>query len=150
VHKKDLQALLAYLRDNSGQYPLGSLRSQMVKAGHVPAEVDHAIAVFEGKALPPEPPVWPAVLFVVLFDCALAGLCALLFSRYGTGQVSCSALVLVPAVYLTELVAGLISLASGKERLGRALLLGFVFFCAVGALGLLLFLARWLGKLAGS
>lgn len=150
MHKKDLQALLAYLRDNSGQYPLGSLRSQMVKAGHVPAEVDQAIAVFEGKLPPPEPPVWPAVLFVALFDVALAGLCAALFSRYGTGQVSCSALVLVPAAYLTELGAGLICLASGKDRLGRALLLGFVSFCALGALVLLLLLARWLGKVAGS
>ena len=150
MHKKDLQALLAYLRDNSGQFPLLSLRGQMLKAGHAPAEVDHVIAVFEGKLQPPEPPIWPAVLFVTLFDVALAGLCAALFSRYGTGQASCSAVVLVPAVYLTELGAGLICLASGKDRLGRALLLGFVLFCGLGALVLLLLLARWMGKVAGS
>lgn len=122
----------------------------MVKAGHAPAEADRAIAVFERRMPPPEPPVWPAVLFVALFDFALAGLCAFLFDRYGTGQASCSALVLVPAVYLTELASGLTALASGKDRLGRALLLGVLLFFALALLILLVFLALWLGKVAGS
>lgn len=122
----------------------------MIEAGHAPAEADLAIAIFEGRMPPPEPPIWPAVLFVSLFDFALAGLCAVLFDRYGAGQASCSALVLVPAVYLTELAGGLIALASGKERLGRALLLGVLLFFALVLLILLVLLARWLGKVAGS
>lgn len=122
----------------------------MVKAGHAPAEADHALAVFEGRTPPPEPPVWPAVLFVTLFDFALAGLCAVLFNRYGTGQLSCSALVLVPAVYLTELGGGLVALASGKDRLGRTLVLGVLLFFGLGLLVLLVLLALWLGKVAGS
>jgi hypothetical protein len=138
------------LAENSGRFPREALRAQMVKAGHAPAEADRAIAVFEGRVPPPEPPVWPAVLFVALFDFALAGLCAVLFDRYGAGQVSCSALVLVPAVYLTELGGGLIALASGKERLGRALVLGVLLFFGLALVILLVLLARWLGKVAGS
>lgn len=150
MSRRDFEALLAYLAENSGRFPREVLRAQMVKAGHAPAEADRAIAVFEGRMPPPEPPVWPAVLFVALFDFALAGLCAVLFDRYGAGQVSCSALVLVPAAYLTELAGGLVALASGKERLGRVLLLGVLSFFAFGLLILLVLLARWLGKVAGS
>ena len=150
MSRRDFEALLAYLAENSGRFPREALRAQMVKAGHAPAEADRAIAVFEGRVPPPEPPVWPAVLFVALFDFALAGLCAVLFDRYGAGQVSCSALVLVPAVYLTELGGGLIALASGKERLGRALVLGVLLFFGLALVILLVLLARWLGKVAGS
>ncbi len=150
MSRRDFKALLAYLAENSGRFPREALRAQMVKAGHAPTEADRAIAVFEGRMPPPELPVWPAVLFVILFDFALAGLCAALFNRYGTGQVSCSVLVLVPAVYLTELAGGLIALASGKERLGRALVLGVLYFFAVALLILLMLLARWLGKVAGA
>jgi hypothetical protein len=150
MHRKDLNSLLSYLKENDGLFPLRALRERMIQAGHGPAEADLAIAIFEGRVPPPEPPIWPAVLFVTLFDFALAGLCAVLFNRYGTGQLSCSALVLVPAVYLTELGVGLIALASGKERLGRALLLGVLLFFGLALLILLVFLARWLGKVAGS
>lgn len=150
MSRQDLEALLAYLTENSSRFPREALRAQMVKAGHAAAEADHALAVFEGRMPPPEPPVWPAVLFVALFDFALAGLCAVLFNRYGTGQLSCSALVLVPAVYLTQLVGGLVAMASAKERLGRTLVLGVLLFFGVGLLILLVLLARWLGKVAGS
>lgn len=150
MSRRDFDALLAYLTENSSRFPREALRAQMLKAGHPAADADRAIAVFEGRMPPPEPPVWPAVLFVALVDFALAGLCAFLFSRYGTGQVSCSAVVLVPAVYLTELGAGLVALASGKDRLGRTLLLGVLLFFALALLILLVLLARWLGKVAGS
>lgn len=150
MSRRDFEALLAYLAENSGRFPREALRAQMVKAGHAPTEADRAIAVFEGRMPPPEPPIWPAVLFVTLFDFALAVLCTFLFNRYGTGQISCSVLVLVPAVYLTELTGGLVALASGKDRMGRALLLGVLFFFALALLILLVWLAWWLGKVTSS
>lgn len=149
MHKNDLNSLLSYLKENAGLYPLEALRERMVRAGHAPVEADLALAVFQGKMPPPEPPVWPAVLLVALLDFVLAGVCVVLFSRQGTGEASCSALVLVPAVYLAEIFAGLVFLASGRDRLGRMLLLGVLLFLAMGALILLLLLARWLGKVAG-
>jgi hypothetical protein len=149
MHKNDLKSLLSYLKENAGLYPLEALRERMVRAGHTPAEADLAIAVFQGKVPPPEPPVWPGVLLVALLDFVLAGVCTALFSRQGAGETSCSALVLVPALYLAEIFVGLALLASGRDRPGRMLLLGVLLFLALGVLILLVLLARWLGKVAG-
>jgi hypothetical protein len=149
MHTRDLKALLVYLKENSPRYPLESLREQMVKAGHPPADADRAVAVFQGRAPLPEP-VWAPALLVALADFALAGLSVALFSRYGMGEAACSSLVLVPAVYLIELFGGLIFFASGKDRWGRALLLGFLLFVLMGLLVLLGLLIRWVSKVAGS
>jgi hypothetical protein len=150
MDRKDLKALLAYLGENSPLYPLPALREQMVKAGHPAADADLAIAVFQGRAPLPPPPVWAPALLVALADFALAGLSFDLFSRLGMGKVACSSLVLVPAIYLVELLSGLILLATGKESWGRALLLGFLLFAAVGLLVLLGLLIYWATKVAGS
>ena len=150
MYKKDLNALIAYLNENSGLYRLEALRGQMVKAGHAPAEADRAIAVFQGRAPAPPPPTWPLALGVALVNLALAALGFGLFSRYGLGEAACSALVLVPAVYLAELVAGLILLGSGRDRWGRGLLLGVLLFFALGLAVLLGFLIHWLSRVTGS
>lgn len=150
MHGQDLKALLAYLRENSPVYPLAALRQQMVKAGHPAADADRAIAVFEGREPLPPPPVWAPALLVALVDVALAGLSVDLITRLGVGKVACSSLVLVPAFYLVELFAGLILLATGKESWGRALLLGFLLFVAMGLLVLLGLLIHWATKVAGS
>jgi hypothetical protein len=150
MRRRDLEALLGYLTENAGRYPMDSLRAQMVKAGHAPAEADRAIAVFQGRVPAPAEPVWFLVVGVALFDLALAGLCFGLFSRYGTGQAACSALVLVPAVYLAELFGGLILLGSGKDRWGRGLLLGVLLFFASGLAILLGLLIHWLSRATGS
>jgi hypothetical protein len=150
MSRRDLDALLAYLAENGGRYPREALRAQILKAGHPAPDADRALAVFEGRMAPPAPPLWPAVLFVALFDFALAALCVLLFQSQGAGRLSCSALVLVPAAYLAELAGGLIALAANKERLGRSLLLGVLLFFALALLVLLVILARWMGRTAGS
>jgi hypothetical protein len=80
MHRRDLKALLDYLAGNSPLYPLAALREQMVKAGHAPADADRAIAVFQGRAPLPPPPVWAPALLVALADFALAGLSAELLS----------------------------------------------------------------------
>ena len=143
MHRKDLKALLDYLAGNTPLYPLPSLREQIVKAGHPPADADRAIAVFQGRAPLPPPPVWAPAVLVALADFALAGLSVELFSRFGMGRVACSTLVLVPAFYLVEILAGLVLLATGKESWGRALLLGFLLFVAMGLLVLLGLLIHW-------
>jgi hypothetical protein len=150
MHKRDLNALLDYLKENSGIYPLEALRGQMVKAGHAPAEADRAIAVFQKRIPVPEPPVWPLFLGVAFVDLALAALGFGLFSRYGLGEAACSALVLVPAVYLAELFGGLILLGSGRDRWGRGLLLGVLLFFALGMAVLLGFLIHRLSRATGS
>lgn len=150
MRRRDLEALLAYLRENSASYSLEPLRAQIVKAGHSPADADRAIAVFEGKAPRSEPAVWGPAMLVALVDLALAFLCYELFSRHGAGKASCSAVALVPGLYLTQLFASIILLAGGKERWGRALLLGFLIFFAVGALIGFGFFVRWLAKVTGS
>jgi hypothetical protein len=149
MHRNDLKALLRYLAENSPLYPLSSLREQVVKAGHAPADADWAIAVFQGRAPLPPPPVWAPALLVALADFALAGLSADLFARFGMGRVACSSIVLVPAIYLVELLVGLILLASGKDAWGRALLLGFLLFAAMGLLVLLGLLIHWATNAAG-
>ena len=150
MRRRDLEALLAYLRENSASYSLESLRAQIVKAGHAPADADRAIAVFEGKAPRSEPAVWGPALLAALVDLALAFLCYELFSRHGAGKASCSAVALVPGLYLTQLFASIILLAGGKERWGRALLLGFLIFFAVAVLIGFGFFVRWLSKVTGS
>jgi hypothetical protein len=150
MHRKDLEALLDYLGENSPLHPLHALREQIVKAGHPPADADRAIAVFQGRAPLPPPPVWAPASLVALADFALAGLAVDLVSRLGVGKAACSSLLLVPAIYLVELLVGLILLASGKESWGRALLLGFLLFAAMGLLVLLGLLIHWATKAAGS
>ncbi len=150
MSRKDLDALLGYLRENSDLYPVDALRAQMIKAGHSPATADQAIAVFQGRAPRPETSVWGPALLVAFADCALAFVCYGLFSRNGTGQVACSALGLLAGLYLAELFASLILLAGGKERSGRALLLGLLIFFAVALLAGFGLLVRWLSKVTGS
>lgn len=150
MKRRDVAALLGYLRENSGLYPLEALRAQMVKAGHAPADADRAIAVFQGKAPEPEPSIWAPALGVALADFALGFLCFELFSRNGAGKVPCSAMALVAGLYLTELLASFILLAGGKERWGRALLLGILTFFALAVLVGFGLLARWLAKVTGS
>ncbi len=148
--RKDLEALLAYLAENAGRFPVDTLRAQIIKAGHSPAAADRAIAVFQGKAPRPEPSIWRPALLVAFANSALAFLCYELFSRNGTGQVACSALGLVAGLYLAELFAGFILLAGGKERWGRALLLGLLIFFALWVLVLFGLMVRWLSKATGS
>jgi hypothetical protein len=149
MRQRDLEALLAYLKENSHSYPMDSLRAQMVKAGHSLAGADRAIAVFQGKALRREPAVWGPAFLLAFADLALAFLCYTLLSRYGAGKVSCSAAALVPGLYLTELFASFILLAGGKERWGRILLLGLLIFLAMAVLVLFGLLARWLANATG-
>ena len=150
MSRKDLAALLAYLAENGGRYSVEALRVQILKAGHSPADADRAIAVFQGRMPPPEPPVWGPALLVALADLALAFICYELFSRNGAGKVPCSALALISGLYLAQLFAGVILLAGGKEHWGRALLLGILIFFAVGALIGFALLVRWLSKATGS
>lgn len=150
MSRRDLEALLAYLAENAGRFSIDSLRAQMVKAGHAPAEADRAISVFQGRAPVPGQPAWTIVLGVALVNLALAASGFGLFSRYGMGQASCSALVLVPAVYLAELFGGLIFLGSGRDRWGRGLLLGVLLFFALGLAVLLGLLIHWLSRVTGS
>jgi hypothetical protein len=138
------------LTENAGRYSIDSLRAQMVKAGHAPTEADRAISVFQGRVPTPARPVWMIVLGVALVDAALAVLGFGLFSRYGMGEAACSALVLVPAVYLGELFGGLILLGSGRDRWGRGLLLGVLLFFALGLAVLLGLLIHWLARVTGS
>lgn len=150
MSRRDLDSLLAYLAENAGQYSMDALRSQIVKAGHSPAEADRAIAVFQGKVPRSEPAVWGPALLVALADLALAFVCYELFSRNGAGKVPCSALALISGLYLAQLFASVILLAGGKERWGRALLLGILILFAVGALIGFALLARWLSTVSGS
>src|SRR4029450_7797679 len=99
--------------------------------------------VFEGKAPRSEPAVWGPAMLVALVDLALAFLCYELFSPHGAGKASCSRLS------PTQLFASIILLAGGKERWGRALLLGFLIFFAAGALIGFGFFVRWLAKVTG-
>jgi hypothetical protein len=150
MSRKDLAALLAYLAENGGRHPMEALRGQIIKAGHSPADAERAIAIYQGRVPPPEPPVWAPALLVALADFALAGLCWELLSRQGVGRLACSSLALVPGIYLVEIFGGLVCLASGKERWGRTLLLGVLLFFALGLLGLLGLLVQWAAKAAGS
>lgn len=147
MHEKDLKALLAYLTENAPLHPLESLRVQMVKAGHAPDEADHAIAVFEGRVRPPEGAAWPLALGVALLDLVLAWVIVALFQRLGTGRVSCAAAVLLPMVYLGEVLAGVIALAAGKDRQARVLLLGVLLFCGVVLVILAGFAGKWMSTL---
>jgi hypothetical protein len=147
MHDKDLKALQAYLTENAPRHSLETLRVQMVKAGHAPDEANHAIAVFEGRVRPAEGAAWPLALGVALFDLALAWVIVTLFQRLGTGRVSCAAAVLLPMVYLGEVLAGVIALAAGKDRQARVLLLGVLLFCGVVLVILAAFAGKWMSTL---
>jgi hypothetical protein len=146
MSRKDLDALLAYLRENAGLHPMEALRAQIVRAGHSAASADRAIAIFEGRVPRREPAIWGPSLLVALADLGFAFLCFEMFSRYGASKITCSGVVLLAGAYLTELVASFILFAAGKERWGRVLLLGLLLFLGLGLLVLLGLLARWLSK----
>ncbi len=145
---KDLKALLAYLRTNAPSFPLAELRAEMAKAGHAPADVERAVAIFEGRARPPEPPAWPLAIAVALADLALAWLWFTLFRQLGTGRVSCAGAVLLPILYLVEIFGGLALLAGGRDRWGRVLLLGVLLFLIVGLVILSAIAGKWLSGLS--
>src|SRR5262245_33848562 len=120
--RRDLEALLAYLTENSGRFSLEALRAQIVKAGHSPAAADRALRTFQGVEPRPEPPSWPGVVAVTVVDSALVGLAVLLFSS-SQKEGGCITVALLPILCLTEFVAGLGLLAStsqGHRRLGNA------------------------------
>ena len=146
MDEKDLKALLAYLKENAPRHSLDALRAQMVKAGHAPDEVEQAIAVFEGRLRPPEPPAWPLAIGVALLDLLLAWGLAMLFRRLGTGRISCAAAVLLPMIYLGEILAGVIALAAGRDRQARVLLLGILIFCGLVLLILAAYAGTWLSS----
>jgi hypothetical protein len=146
MHDKDLKALLAYLKENAPRYPVDALRAQMVKAGHSPAEAEEAIAVFQGRLRPPEGPAWPLAVGIALLDFLLSWLLVTLFQRLGTGKVSCGAAALLPLIYLGQVVAGVTALAAGRDRQGRALILGFMLFCGLVLVILAGFAGKWLSS----
>ena len=146
MHDKDLKAVLAYLNENGSRYPLDALRAQMVKAGHAPDEVEQAIAVFQGRLRPPEPPAWPLAVGVALLDLLLAWGLVAVFRGQGTGRLSCAAAVLLPMIYLGQILAGVIALASGRDRQGRVLLLGVLLFCGLVVVILAAFAGTWLSR----
>lgn len=148
MSEKDLRALLAYLRANTPAFPLAELRAEMAKAGHAPADVERAVAVFEGRARPPEKPAWPLALAVALADLALVWLWFLLFRRLGTGRVSCAGAVLLPILCLVEIFGGLALLAGGRDRWGRVLLLGILLFLLAGLVILSAIAGKWLSGLS--
>jgi hypothetical protein len=146
MHDKDLKALLAYLKENAPRYSVDALRAQMVKAGHSPAEAEEAIAVFQGRLRPPEGPAWPLAVGIALLDFLLSWLLVTLFQRLGTGKVSCGAAALLPLIYLGQVVAGVAALAAGRDRQGRALILGFMLFCGLVLVILAGFAGKWLSS----
>jgi hypothetical protein len=147
MDEKDLKALLAYLKENESRHSLDALRAQMVKAGHAPDEVEQAIAVFQGRLRPPEAPAWPLAIGIALLNLLLACGLAALFRRLGTDKVSCAAAVLLPMIYLGEIIAGVIALAAGRDRQARVLLLGMLLFCGLVLLILAAFAGKWLSGL---
>lgn len=146
MHDKDLKALLAYLKENSARYSVDALRAQMVKAGHSPAEAEEAIAVFQGRLRPPEGPAWPLAVGIALFDFLLSWLLVTLFQRLGAGRISCGGAALLPLIYLGQVVAGVTALAAGRDRQGRALILGFMLFCGLVLVILAGFAGKWLSS----
>jgi hypothetical protein len=146
MHEKDLKALLAYLKENAPRYSVDALRAQMVKAGHSPAEAEEAIAVFQGRLRPPEGPAWPLAVGIALLDFQLAWILATLFQSLGAGKISCGAAALLPLIYLGQIVAGVTALAAGRDRQGRALILGFMLFCGLVLVILAGFAGKWLSS----
>ncbi len=149
MSRRDLQALLTYLQENSSRFPVERLRDQILKAGHPAATADLAVGVFQGQLPPPEPTVWPLALVVTLIDFALAGLCALLFSQ-AQKSLACSALALLPLIYFSEFLAGIALLSSrdrDQYRRGRALLLGVLLFVGLGVLLLVGITVCYLSKM---
>ena len=128
--RRDLEALLAYLAENAGRFPLDALRAQMVKAGHSPAAAERALRVYQGTEPPPDPPAWPGAVTVAVVDCALVGLFAWSFTHEHK-QLGCSVLGLLPVLCLLEFVVGLALLASDRSRIGKALFFGVLAFLGI-------------------
>jgi hypothetical protein len=148
--RRDLEALLSYLRENAGRFSLDALRAQMTKAGHKAVTVEQALRVFQGTERPPDPPSWPWAMVVACLDLALVGLFAWLFT-HGYKQSGCSIIGLLPVLCLLEFVAGLTLLASvGHQRLGRALFFGVLLFFGVSLAIVSVWGAAKMGKLSSS
>lgn len=148
MSRRDLDALLAYLRENSGRFSMERLREQILKAGHAPATADFAIGVFQGRLPPPEAPAWPLAAVVTVLNFAFAGLCALMFSRTDK-SLACSALALLPVIYFGEFVTGIALLSSrdrNQYRRGQGLLVGVLLFVGLGVLLLIGAAAHYFSK----
>jgi hypothetical protein len=149
MSRRDLDALLTYLREHSDRFGVERLRDQILKAGHAPATADFAIGIFQGRLPPPEPPVWPLALLMTAIDFALAAFCALLFSRVEK-SLACSALALLPVIYFGQFVTGIALLSSrdrNQYRRGQGLLLGVLLFVALGVLFLGGVTVRYLSRM---
>jgi hypothetical protein len=146
--RRDLAALLAYLAENSGRFPLDALRAQMVKAGHSPAAAERALRVYQGTEPPPEPRVWPGAVTVAVLDFALVGLFAWLFSHEHK-QAGCSMLGLLPVLCLLEFVVGLALLASDRSRFGKTLFFGVLIFLGISLAVVAVWGASKMGGLSG-
>jgi hypothetical protein len=148
--RRDLDALLSYLRENAGHFSLDALRAQMEKAGHKPAAVEQALRVFQGTEPPPDPPSWPWAMVVAFVDLGLVALFAWLFT-HGYKQGGCSIIGLLPVLCLLEFVVGLTLLASGRrQRLGRALFFGVLLFFGVSLAIVSVWGASKVGRLSSS
>ncbi|HEX4963011.1 MAG TPA: hypothetical protein VF173_19425 [Thermoanaerobaculia bacterium] len=148
--RRDLDALLTYLRENAGRFSLEALRAQMVKAGHKPEAIERALRVFQGTEPPPDPPSWPGAVVVAAADLLLVALFAWLFT-HAHKQGGCAILGLLPVLCLLEFVVGLTLLASAdRQRLGRALFFGVLVFFGVSLAIVSVWGATKMGGLAGS
>lgn len=56
MNDRQLEAVLAYLNENSGRYSLEALRRQLLQTGYDPATVDRAVATFQGETFQGEVP----------------------------------------------------------------------------------------------
>lgn len=135
--EESLEPLLVYLREHASRYSLEALRSQLIAAGHAPEAADRAIAAFRyeqsQRAAPPDKSAWPIAILVAVLNFVIPGAIVAAFAALKPDDEALALLFFLPAfLYLGELIAGLVLLATGKNRrLGKGLLFGLALFVGV-------------------
>jgi hypothetical protein len=129
MNDRQLEAVLAYLNENSGRYSLDALRNQLLQTGYDPATVDWAIQVHQGNnpALP-KPRTGRKILLVVAVNAVLAAIVAVVANLPRITEEVLS--VLGFGLFLIgcfEMVGGLALCFPEKTRSwGLGLMLGFL------------------------
>jgi hypothetical protein len=137
MNDQHLEAVLAYLNENSGRYNLDALRNQLLQTGYDPATVDWAIQVHPGRNPEiPKPRTGRQILLVMAVNAVLAAIMIGVGALPGTSQDLLGALGFgLVVIGCAEFFSGLVMIFFEKTHSsGLGLLLGCMLSVALAFL----------------
>lgn len=125
MNNRHLEAILAYLNENSGRYTLEALRRQLLETGYDAETVDEAIRIHRENPSPPRISFWPKAFGVVAVNVVLTAAVFWIVNLPGKDLMIVSRLELgLFLLFGGEVLGGLALSLAGRRGWGRGLLIG--------------------------